>query len=74
MVKSPQSSTEIRIEPRIRIPPMVGVPSFPRWDWGPSARTYCLTFSSFSFRITQGPQRSERKTAVRIARAARNVM
>ena len=36
--KSAQNKVEINSENIIINPPIVGVPAFARWDWGPSSR------------------------------------
>ena len=39
---------------RITRPPMVGVPCFFKWAWGPSSRTCCPNFSLWRNGITMG--------------------
>ena len=41
--------------PRIRIPPIIGVPDFFRCDFGPSSRSVCPTCSFFKKGMTNGP-------------------
>src|SRR5690606_36067530 len=59
---------------RIRAPPMVGVPVFCRWVWGPYERTAWPIFSSVSLRMTKGPATRPMSNAVAHASTARKVM
>jgi hypothetical protein len=58
---------------RIRTPPMVGVPAFFRWLWGPSSLTTCRARMSESFRMMSGPRIMATTRAVRNAPAVRKV-
>ena len=57
----------------IRLPPIVGVPSFPKWLFGPSSRMVCPIFIWVSFLIRNGPRMKEMNMAVSEAMAMRNV-
>jgi hypothetical protein len=59
---------------RMRIPPIVGVPAFERWDRGPSSRTDCPIWRRFKSRIVGPPSARASKSAVTAAMAVRNVM
>ncbi len=52
---------------------MVGVPAFFWCERGPSARMYWPIWNSRNRRITEGPMMSAMKSAVRLAKAVRNV-
>jgi hypothetical protein len=58
---------------RIRTPPMVGVPAFFRWLWGPSSLTTCRARISESFRMMGAPRIMDTTRAVRNAPAVRKV-
>ena len=65
--RSIHSRAETSSEPRISIPPMVGVPDLDWWLWGPSARMDSPSFQSLSLRISQGPHSRDSASAVRAA-------
>ena len=73
-VKSAQSSVENAMESKIKIPPIVGVPSFLRCVCGPSSRTACPIFLALSQSITLLPTKSDKIAAVKIAKTERKVM
>ena len=56
------------------VPPMVGVPAFTEWAAGPSERIDWPICRRMSRRMSVGPRRSDRLSAVRPARRVRNVM
>ena len=58
----------------MRIPPIVGVPAFERWERGPSSRTDCPIWRRFRRRIVGPPSASAIRSAVTAAIAVRKVM
>ena len=60
----PHSRVVTKMEKRMRIPPMVGVPCLPIWDLGPSVWMICPICMSCRRRITQGPRRKQIRNAV----------
>ena len=71
--RSAHSSVLTRMASRISVPPMVGVPAFCRWLWGPSSRTVWPIWRWVSRRIRAGPSSSEIASAVSAPRMARRV-
>ncbi len=53
---------------------MVGVPSFLKWDSGPTLRMLCPTCRLESLLISHGPMMNESTSAVMVAYMVRNVM
>ncbi len=74
LLRSHQSTVDTRIDRRIRIPPMVGVPALAWWLFTPSSRMYWPILSRERVRITHGPRARESSMAVAAAMAARKVM
>src|SRR2546427_10818921 len=70
----PQRRQDRRRAPRIRRPPMVGVPALAWWRSGPSTRIFSPTWRARSVRMTQGPRTRLTRRAVRSAIAVRKVM
>ena len=68
--KSPQRITLRKIELRIRVPPIVGVPCLVRCVSGPSFLTTCPTWISFILLINFGPRTKENKREVKVAKIA----
>ena len=71
--RSDQSSVGSTMETTISRPPMVGVPAFFWCERGPSSRMYWPIWNSRRRRITDGPMMSAMNSAVRLAKAVRNV-
>jgi len=72
--RSASSSVESSREKMMSVPPMVGVPAFTEWAAGPSERIDWPICRRMSRRMSVGPRRSDRLSAVRPARRVRNVM
>jgi hypothetical protein len=72
--KFPHSRVGTTIAVTISSPPIVGVPAFAWWAWGPSARIFCPSRSRRSPSIIGGPRTKHTSSAVIAAYAARKVM
>src|SRR5690606_3226218 len=59
---------------RISAPPMVGVPAFDRWLFGPSSRIAWPTWYWRNLRIMIGPTKKAMNSAVSTLKMARSVM
>ena len=59
---------------RMMSPPIVGVPRFPWWEAGPSARITCPIFRALSRAMMGGPTTKASRSAVTVAPAARKEM
>ena len=64
--KSAQNKVEINSENIIINPPIVGVPAFARWDWGPSSRIDCENCILVSRLIINGPSNIDKSNAVNV--------
>ncbi len=72
-VRSAHRSVPAATAMRIRAPPIVGVPIFPRCEPGPSSRTTWPIWRAASIRIIEGPTNSAIVSAVSAANMARSV-
>ncbi len=69
-----QSSVGTMVAKMMTSPPIVGVPRFPWWLAGPSARMIWPILWAWSRRMTAGPTMKDSTSAVTPAPAARKAM